>query len=120
MKCAKIISLAIAGWAAFIYGPFGYYEYINFSSGAEPDALVDFGFSMFVVLGNLCMYTLCDILADDARAISGGARDSVYVACFFAATSMNLILDVGLTAWTSYMDMSASGIKTDDGVFLYA
>ena len=95
-RIVSIIALAIICWAVFIYGPFGYYEYINFSKGFEPDAMTDFAFSMIVVGGNLAMYTLCDFLADGYMAESQGKRDSVYVMCFFAATTVNLILDVGL------------------------
>ena len=70
LRCALIITLAIIIWSIFIYGPYGYYAYMNLTNGVEPDPLTDFGFSTFVVGGNLGIYVLCEYLADGARPIS--------------------------------------------------
>eukprot|EP00929_Paragymnodinium_shiwhaense_P097650 TRINITY_DN59284_c0_g2_i1.p1 TRINITY_DN59284_c0_g2~~TRINITY_DN59284_c0_g2_i1.p1 ORF type:complete len:1020 (-),score=198.58 TRINITY_DN59284_c0_g2_i1:2-3061(-) len=120
VAAAAFVALAIVLWALVVYGPYAYYQYVNFASaGREPDSAVATSFfTLLVVAGNLMVYTLCDYVSHRMSLQTVDKRQAVYIVTYTIATFFNMILDVGLLIYTQYLGMIVQGVRDDNGRLL--
>eukprot|EP00931_Biecheleriopsis_adriatica_P035637 TRINITY_DN20529_c0_g1_i1.p1 TRINITY_DN20529_c0_g1~~TRINITY_DN20529_c0_g1_i1.p1 ORF type:complete len:1001 (-),score=225.18 TRINITY_DN20529_c0_g1_i1:66-2657(-) len=114
-----VIGTGLAVWVVCFYLPYAWFSLtFNYSYGREPGFAAGMTFSMIVVAGNLLMYQVCSLTAENARFIYVDDKEVCYMLCYCFACVFNVVLDLVCTYMVAYRINVGLRMKTYDGTLL--
>mmetsp|Transcript_78308 Transcript_78308/g.162676 ORF Transcript_78308/g.162676 Transcript_78308/m.162676 type:complete len:1029 (+) Transcript_78308:93-3179(+) len=108
---------ALLGWCLLFYLPYAFYQStFQYDANHQEPSGTEFTILGFVVTGgNAVLYLICAIVADEIHFHFEEQKESFYVAMYFMAVMVNVVLDVAVTGYISYLVMVNSGAHTWGG-----
>jgi hypothetical protein len=119
--CIGVVGItgAVTLWALLIYLPYAYYlSSHSYARGSQPSRFSSAILTLIVLAGNQTIYFVCRRIAGFVRCLKLGQTEALYVAMYTAACSLNVALDMMVTALICYKIMVAKRVHTFDGALL--
>jgi hypothetical protein len=106
-------------WTVLLYLPYArYMASFSYANGDEPGHIAETLFVCLVVAGNLCICVAAAVCVKSAGFKFVDDEERAYISLYNFALSINLLLDMMLTAFLSYRQMAGRGVHTADGRLL--
>lgn len=103
-------------WATCFYLPYAYYTLsFSYARGEMPGLLASSVFTLLVVAGNQIMYFFCSYAAQQVRFWCQDTFEFTYMWLYTFACMVNLVFDLVVTFYTTYVTMVGLNVHTDDG-----
>jgi len=110
------IALALCIWAGVFYLPFVWVSAsANYTYGQSPSQVSQTVFGFVVVLGNVMMYSTCSEIADRMRFPYRKDTEVCYMILYTISCVFNVALDLVVTCFMAYWQLSGSGARMYDG-----
>lgn len=119
VKAYFITTATAVVWTVLLYLPYAkYMASFSYANGDEPGPIAETLFVCLVVAGNLCICVAAAVCVKSAGFRFVDDEERAYISLYNFALSLNLILDMMLTAFLSYRQMVGRGVHTADGRLL--
>jgi hypothetical protein len=110
------IAFALCIWAGVFYLPFVWVSAsASYTYGQSPSQVSQTVFGFVVVLGNVMMYTACSEVADRMRFPYQKDTEVCYMIFYTISCVFNVVLDLVVTCFMAYWQLSGSGARMYDG-----
>lgn len=110
------IAFALCIWAGVFYLPFVWVSAsANYTYGQSPSQVSQTVFGFVVVLGNVMMYSTCSEVADRMRFPYRKDTEVCYMIFYTISCVFNVALDMVVTCFMAYWQLSGSGARMYDG-----
>mmetsp|Transcript_64469 Transcript_64469/g.153898 ORF Transcript_64469/g.153898 Transcript_64469/m.153898 type:complete len:1034 (-) Transcript_64469:23-3124(-) len=114
-----VMMFAICAWTFCFYMPYAQLEIYAYSTvGNAPHYVYEMVFSLVVCVGNLSLYLICSLVAENAGFRSREKAQGAYVVLYTMSVFCNIAVDISISAATAYWWLKAQGVRNDDGVLI--
>jgi len=113
------IGLALLVWGLFFYAPYAWSIFTwNYDNGQQPPFIYGFAFSMIVCIGNAIMYDTCDRVSNSIGFLFKDDKETCYMILYTISCTLNILLDMVTTYYTSLYIMEGLDFRTYHGTHL--
>lgn len=113
------IFLTCLAWTVLLYIPYAHYmSAFSYANGDEPSELAEGAFVSLVVGAQVGLFVASSIGADFCQCHYEDQKHRIYIIFYNAALILNLVLDILLQGYLSYLQMVGVGARVADGRLL--
>mmetsp|Transcript_12596 Transcript_12596/g.28523 ORF Transcript_12596/g.28523 Transcript_12596/m.28523 type:complete len:1041 (-) Transcript_12596:143-3265(-) len=110
---------AMVLWTIVFYMPYAHLEIAAYSThGRAPHYIYELVFSLVVCVGNLALYLICSLVAENAGFRSREEASGAYLILYTTSVFCNIAVDISISAATAYWWLRANDVRNDDGVMI--
>ncbi|CAJ1341936.1 unnamed protein product [Effrenium voratum] len=119
MSASVNILLVCLAWTVLLYLPYAHYmATFSYANGDEPSFLAESVFIGLVVGAQTGLFVASSLGADFCQCHYEDQKHKVYIVFYNAALILNLIMDIVLQGYLSYLQMVGVGARVADGRLL--
>mmetsp|Transcript_94265 Transcript_94265/g.224431 ORF Transcript_94265/g.224431 Transcript_94265/m.224431 type:complete len:955 (+) Transcript_94265:115-2979(+) len=113
------IFLVCMAWTVVLYLPYAHYmAAFSYANGDEPSPVAESVFVGLVVGAQVGLFVASSIGADKCKCHYEDQKHRVYIIFYNAALILNLVMDIALQGYLSYLQMVGVGARVADGRLL--
>jgi len=113
------VMAACAAWTVLLYLPYAHYETsFSYANGDEPGLFSEGLFTALVVGSQIALFMVCSKASQDIGYHSVDEQQKAYTVMYNGSLILNLVMDLILQTYLSYLQMVGVGAHVSDGRLL--